>query len=173
MLEITDTLAPKSDQLNADDLRSGPRTFTIDRVRIPGGDQPVEVFLAEWEQPYKPCKTMRRVMTELWGGKSADYTGRQFTLYRDPKVRFGADTLGGIRISHMSHIGDEKRKVSVPVKKGQRGYWTVEPLSDAAPSTPAPSETDAQIAALQAEWHTADDDRKAAIVAEVDALRAQ
>jgi hypothetical protein len=31
--DMTESIAPKSDQLNAEDLLSGPRTFTIKEVR--------------------------------------------------------------------------------------------------------------------------------------------
>ena len=46
MVDIADTLAPKSDQLTADDLIAGPRTITITRVTGNEGnaDQPVNIF---------------------------------------------------------------------------------------------------------------------------------
>ena len=30
-MDITETIAPRSDQLNAEDLLTGPRTFTVER----------------------------------------------------------------------------------------------------------------------------------------------
>jgi hypothetical protein len=33
MLDLSDTIAPKSDQLNADDLIGGPRTITITGIK--------------------------------------------------------------------------------------------------------------------------------------------
>ena len=41
MTDITDTLAPTSDQLDAVDLLTGPRTFTVERVVVNKSDQPV------------------------------------------------------------------------------------------------------------------------------------
>ncbi|MGI4797010.1 MAG: hypothetical protein ACRYG8_23755, partial [Janthinobacterium lividum] len=41
------------------------------------------------------------------------------TLYRDPKVLFGGIAVGGIRISHMSHI-NEDTTVAVAETKGAR-----------------------------------------------------
>ena len=42
--DMTVTIIPKSDQLNADDLIAGPRTISITRVAIsPGAEQPVDV----------------------------------------------------------------------------------------------------------------------------------
>ena len=55
-------------------------------------------------KPYKPCKSMRRVMVNAWGDDGSQYIGRSMTLYRDPKVSFGGMAVGGIRISHLSHI---------------------------------------------------------------------
>ncbi|MBK8200630.1 MAG: hypothetical protein IPK75_20025 [Acidobacteria bacterium] len=82
---------PKSDQLNADDLLSGPRTITITKVSGTGAaDQPVAVhFEGDDGKPYKPCKSMRRVMIAGWGVDAAQYVGRSMTLYCDPKVVFG------------------------------------------------------------------------------------
>jgi hypothetical protein len=69
-MDISDTIAPKSDQLNAEDLLSGERTFTITEVRvIDAPEQPVSVYLAEFpsDRPWKPSKTSRRVLMMGWG----------------------------------------------------------------------------------------------------------
>ena len=63
MTDIGDTIAPKSNQMNADDLVAGPLTLTITEVRVHDtGDQPVHVFFAEWPtgRPWKPSLGMRR-----------------------------------------------------------------------------------------------------------------
>jgi len=140
-LDLTETIAPKSDQMNADDLMSGPRTFTITEVRkVSSADQPVAVYLAEFPhgRPFKPSKSMRRIMVLAWGKDAAAYAGRRMTLYRDPQVEFGGDTVGGVRISHMSHI---EKRLSAPltVKRGKRAMYVVDPLPDAAPTSPAVS----------------------------------
>jgi hypothetical protein len=69
MLDMTQFTAPKSDQLNADDLIGGPRTITVSRVRASEStpEQPVEIHIEGSDKPYKPCKSMRRVMITLWG----------------------------------------------------------------------------------------------------------
>ena len=47
-MDITETLAPKSDQLDAVDLLGGPRTFTITGVKAGNEEQPVQISLAEF-----------------------------------------------------------------------------------------------------------------------------
>lgn len=134
-MDLTQTIEPKSDQLNADDLMAGPRTVTITEVRKGSNEQPVNVVTAEFGpgRPYKPSKSMRRVMVAAWGVDSAAYLGRRMTIYRDPKIRFGPDEVGGIRISHLSHI-DKPLTMALTVSKGKRTPYRVQPLADA----PAP-----------------------------------
>lgn len=172
-MDITDTLAPKSDQLNADDLIAGPRTFTITEVRAPGGDQPVSVYLAEFPQgrPFKPSKSMRRVMVAAWGSEASAWTGHRLTLYRDPEITFGKDKVGGVRISHMSHI-DKRLTIALTVTRGKRAPYVVDPLPADAPSSPPVDEaTVARIAELREEWKSADPERQQAIKDEVTALQ--
>ena len=172
MIDMTETIAPKSDQLNADDLISGPRTFTVAEVSRGNAEQPVNITLAEFPKgrPYKPSKSMRRVMVLAWGSDAEQYVGRRLTLYRDPEITFGPDKVGGIRISHMSHLS-KRLTMALTVKRGKRAPYTVEPLPDHAPtSTPVDEETVKRLADLRAEWLEADDERKSAIEAEVKAL---
>lgn len=133
-LDITETLAPKSDQLNADDLMAGPRTVTITGVSRGDDDQPVNVTTAEFGdgRPFKPCKSMRRVMVAAWGVDAAAYIGRRMTLYREDKVRYGGAEVGGIRISHMSHIKN-RLTLALTITRGRRAPFTVEPLRDEPP----------------------------------------
>lgn len=159
--------------MNADDLITGPRTFTIAEVRRAGGEQPVNVILAEFPsgRPFKPCKSMRRVMVAAWGKDASVYAGHRLTLYRDPKVRFAGDEVGGIRISHMSHI-DKRLTLALTVTRGKRAPYTVEPLPDDAPTSAVQDEaTVARLAELRAEWQDADPDRRKAIEAEVATAR--
>src|SRR5262245_29461840 len=106
MTDMRSVIIPKSDQLNADDLISGPRTVTIASVSVrPGTEQPVAIsFDGDGGKPYKPCKSMCRVMVAMWGPDAKEYAGHSMTLYRDPKVKWAGLEVGGIRISHMSHI---------------------------------------------------------------------
>jgi len=127
-MDLSQTIIPKSDQLNADDLMAGPRTIKITSVTGGTAEQPVCIhFDGDNGRPYKPGKSMRRVLVVLWGSDSAAYIGRRLTLYRDPLIRFGSDEVGGIRISHMSDIS-RREQLALTVTKGKRKPYIVEPL---------------------------------------------
>ena len=139
MSDLMQAIAPKSDQLNADDLIGTEKTITITEVRVQdaGADQPVSIFYAgDNGKPYKTCKSMARVMVQAWGSDSAKYAGRSMTLFRDPNVTFGGMKVGGIRISQMSHI-DRDLVMALTASKGKRAMYTVKPLRN-APTKPAP-----------------------------------
>lgn len=132
-IDLTESIAPKSDQLDAMDLLSGPRTFTIERVTANNAEQPYNFHLREFPRVWRPGLSMRRVIVKAWGPRAEDYIGKRVTLYCDETVRFGNDVTGGTRISHMSGIG---KKLSIPllVKRGKSAMYTVQPLPDAAPA---------------------------------------
>ena len=127
--DMTSVIVPKSDQLNADDLLAGPRTITITNVSIrPGTDQPISIFYeGDNGKPYKCCKSMARVLVHQWGPDASKYVGRSLTLYCDPKVTWGGMAVGGIRISHMSHI-EHEAIMALTATKGQRKPFIVKPL---------------------------------------------
>lgn len=129
MNDFQQTLAARSDQINNTDLAGGAQTITITKINVNmKEDQPVSISFQGSEKVYRPCKGMRRVMAEIWGVDPGQYIGRSLTLYRDPDVRFGADTTGGTRISHMSHIDGEK-KVTVPVSRGKVKSYQIKLLN--------------------------------------------
>lgn len=136
MVDMTQTIAPKSDQLNADDLIGGPRTITVTRVTGNEGnaEQPVNVFFDNDNgKPFRPCKSMRRVMVKIWGADASKYGGRSMTLYRDPKVKWGGMEVGGIRISHMTGL-DKPETMALTETRSARKPYTVKPLE--APQKP-------------------------------------
>lgn len=134
-MDLTESIAPRSDQLNSDDLLTGPVTVTITEVKAGNPEQPVEVHLAEFPgRPYKPSKSMRRVMVQAWGAEASKYAGHRLTLFRNPDITFGRDKVGGIEILSMSHL-DKRLTVSLMVTRGKRKPFSVEPLKEA----PAPN----------------------------------
>lgn len=150
-MDLSDTIIPKSDQLNAEDLLAGPCTVTIADVRKVSGDQPVDVHLVEFPgRPFRPSKTVRRILVAVWGQDGSTYVGRRMTLYRDPKVKWAGQEVGGIRVSHLSHI-DEPLTLALTVTKGKRDSHVIRPLSDepTPPTGPKPI-TKAQVTALSA-----------------------
>ena len=128
MLDMSPVIVPKSDQISADDFISGPRTYQIESVVINNGtEQPVNISLVGENRVWKPCKSMARVLVAAWGPDAKLYSGRSVTLYRDPKVKWGGLEVGGVRISHMSHI-DRPLSMALTATKGRRADYTVKPL---------------------------------------------
>ena len=128
-MNLTDSIAPKSDQLDAVDLLSGPRTFTIERVSTHNAEQPFNFHLADFPRVWRPGKSMRRVIVAAWGPTPDAYTGQSVTLFCDPSVQFGGSAVGGTRISHMTGI-DKQLKVPLLIKRGQSAIYTVQPLAE-------------------------------------------
>lgn len=128
MTDLSATIKPKSDQLNSDDLISGPITIKITDVTSRAGDQPIAIsFEGDQGKPFLPCKSMRRVLVQLWGNDGKTYVGRSMTLYRDPKVTWGGAEVGGIRISHMSDIDGDKT-LALTANKSQRKPYVIKKL---------------------------------------------
>lgn len=137
MTDLSMTITPKSDQLNADDLIAEPKTIQITKVSAnPGSsEQPISVYFeGDNGKPYKPCKSMRRVLVQVWGKNGAGYVGKRMTLFRDPTVQWGGVAVGGIRISHMSDI-DAPQVLVLTASRASRKPYTVEPLSGELPPT--------------------------------------
>lgn len=165
-MDISDTIAPTSDQLDAVDLLSGPRVFTIDRVSKGNAEQPVQIHFAEFPRPWRPGKSMRRVVIACWGPDTTIYAGRQVRLFCDPDVRFGSDRVGGTRVSHLSHISEPK-SVPLLISRGKSAMYTVEPL-------PSPEQIDActDKATLGEMWKVSGPEMRARIEARVAELKA-
>jgi hypothetical protein len=125
MNDMSSVIVPKSDQLNAEDFISGPRTFTIESVEIRSAtEQPVSVFMEGEKRVWKPCKSMSRVLVSAWGPDARKYVGRSLTLYRDPKVKWGGLEVGGIRVSHMTDI-ERDFSMALTETKGKRTPFMV------------------------------------------------
>lgn len=121
-------IAPKSDQLNSDDLINGPITIRVLKINIRDSEQqPIDIFFeGDNGKPYKPCKSMGRVLGKCWGGPST-WIGKSMTLYRDEKVTWAGMEVGGIRISHMTDI-PEKITMALTASKNNRKPYVINPL---------------------------------------------
>jgi hypothetical protein len=127
-MNITDTIEPKVDQLTADHLIGRTITIRITDVRLVAGEQPCEIrYEGDNGLPYRPGKSMRRVLVHCWGRDERQYAGRSLTLFRDDDVQFGGLKVGGIRISHMSHIAAPVI-MALTAKKGSKKAYKVLPL---------------------------------------------
>ncbi len=142
MTDLSTTIAPKSDQLNSDDLIAGPMTIKITKVsaNLSTPEQPISIsFEGDNGKPYKPCKSMRRVLVNIWGSDGNKFPGRSMTLYRDPAVKFGGFDVGGIRISHMTDI-TKPVTMALTASKANRKPFTVQPLqAPGSEGVPEPS----------------------------------
>lgn len=128
-MKLAETIVPKSDQLNADDLLTGPRTITITDVDLVSGDQPLHVhYEGENGRPWKPSKSMRRVMIGMWGDESTNWIGQSVTVFCDPSVRLRGQEVGGIRISHATGI-DREFVILLTVTRAKREPYKVNPLT--------------------------------------------
>jgi hypothetical protein len=185
MTNLLPTIVPKSDQLNADDLIGRTLTIKITKVALCGeADQPVAIhFEGDNGKPYKPGKSMRRVLVTVWGGDGSVYVGRRMTLYRDNSVRFGGVDVGGIRISHMSDIASDVT-MALTTTRANRKPFTVKPLAAEKPGSLANADgaVDLQTTiaagreaarmgelALRTWWNTLTAAQKAAVKPTVDA----
>jgi hypothetical protein len=124
--DLRSTIIPRSDQLNSEQLLGGPIIITVSDVRAGGGeDQPVSIFYeADPGRPYKPCKTMRKVLILAWGPDGTQWIGKSMELYCEPSVKFGGEVVGGIRISRLSDIPKEI-KVSLTATKGRKSMHEI------------------------------------------------
>jgi len=153
--DMSSVIIPKSDQWNADDFLTGPKTFKIQEVIIKGGqEQPVWIVLEGTKKYYRSCKGMNRVLVACWGSDSKKYPGRSLTLYCNPTVRWAGMEVGGIEISHVTDI-EREMAIAVTVSKGKKKIHIVKPLiladpTQAVPEKAEPTISDAQRKRLEA-----------------------
>jgi len=135
-MDLSQSIIPKSDQLNADDLIAGPRTIRISAVKSGSAEQPITVhYDGDNGRPYKPGKSMRRILVAMWGSESDAYIGKRITLFREPGIRFGSDEVGGIRISHADI--DRTLVLALTEKRGKRSQYRVDALTKEQAQKPA------------------------------------
>jgi hypothetical protein len=146
-----------TDQLNYEDFLGGvTRTVIIAKVEKGRKEAQYDIAIEGDERYWRPPPTVLKQLKLAYGDEGADWVGKAATLYGDPDVKMKGVKVGGIRVSHLSHI-DEPLTASLSVTRGQTGIFTVQPLSRAD--------------YLRAEWKVADPERKKAIEAEVAGLQ--
>lgn len=160
-VNIAAACEPKSDQLNADDLINTTKTIKIAAVKAGNAEQKIVVhYDGDNGKPWKPCKSMIRVMRTLWGDTAATWCGHSVTLYNDPEVQYGGVKVGGIRVSHATGI-EQAIMIALTAKKGQRKPYQVKPLIIA----PVVDDTAKKLAAATA--------KKTKIIVEIAACETQ
>jgi len=138
-VDIRAATMAKSDQMNADDLLAGPITGAVTGVRAGSKEQPVQIDLDCWHVPFKPCKSMIRVLAACWGDNARDWIGRSMTVYHDPEVVYGGIKVGGIRISHLSDLSSDMT-ISLTKTRGKKAPFVVRKLGTAPKQKPAAQE---------------------------------
>jgi hypothetical protein len=137
--DLRSTIIPRSDQLNSEQLLGGPMIITVSDVRAgSGADQPVSVYYElDPARPFKPCKTMRKLLIFAWGQDGTQWIGKSMELFNEPSVKFGGEEVGGIRISRMSDINPRGIDISLTATKGRKEKHRVELLKASAELTAA------------------------------------
>lgn len=128
--DLTRTIIPRSDQRNSEELLTGPQTIHVTKVtRGDTEEQPISIhYEGENGRPYKPCKTMRKLLILAWGKDGTQWAGKSMTIYCDPKVTFGGSAVGGIRISHLSDIDPKGLTVNLTATRGRKAAISVQLL---------------------------------------------
>ena len=129
---LRDTIVPKSNQLNSEQLLYGPLTITVTSVARGSDDQPITVhYRGENGRPYLPCKSMRKVLIFAWGEDGNQWIGRSMTLFNDLAVKWAGVAVGGIRISHMTHI-EREISLQLTATRGKKEPFIIKMLTPPA-----------------------------------------
>lgn len=149
------TIIPKSDQLNADQLLGGSMTVKVTDVSVSESpDQPVIIhYENEGGRPFKPCKSMRKVLIFAWGDDGTKWVGRSMTLFNDPEVKWAGVKVGGIRISHMSDI-EADLQLQLTATRGKKEPFIIKRLN-AKPAIVKPVITEADLTSAREQLATA------------------
>lgn len=174
------TIEKKTDQLNFEDFLGGiTRTVTIAGVTKGTREQQYDIAIEGDTRVWRPAPTVLKLLVLAWTDEATEWVGHRATLYGDSEVMFGRDKVGGIRVSHLSHLPDGKPLSAwLTETRGKKKKHTVDPLTDerSATRTTEPL-TDAMIACctdqeqLRAWWNEYPDQQTAiaARKAELDA----
>lgn len=132
------TIEKKTDQLNYEDFLGGvTRTVTIVEVRKGSKEQQYDIVIEGDDRVWRPAVTVLKLLVEAWGDDATLWVGRRATLYGDPEISFGRERVGGIRVSHLSHI-DKRLELMLTATRGKRAKHTVEPLIESQQPTSKP-----------------------------------
>lgn len=140
-LDISDTLAANSNQMNAADIVGVTPTVQITHVeRMNDEKQPLKVYITGGYKPWFPCKTVRRILSEAWGADAGQWIGRWVTLYREPTVVYANEEVGGIRVSALSNIPGGMTVKLKERKTGKPSEYKIAKLTP--PATEKPVDAD-------------------------------
>lgn len=132
MASVSNAIKAKSDQLNYDDIGNKTMIILITEVRVTETEQPVTIFYQGCgNKPYKPAKTMIRLISDAWGDESDNWIGKSLELYGDDSVKWAGAAIGGIRVKSMSDIAKGGFSAFIAISRGKRRKATI-PLLEVA-----------------------------------------
>lgn len=121
MPNISRAIIAKSDQLNYDDIGTREIVIRVNNVTVNNTDQPVSIFYDGCNnRPYKPCKSMLRLICDAWGEETDNWIGKSMRLYGDPTVKWAGAEVGGIRINAFSDIDKNGISCYVTITRGKK-----------------------------------------------------
>lgn len=166
---LRDTIVPKGEQLNAEMLLPGPITIVVSSVTRGSEEQPIAIhFEGDNGRPYKPCKSMRKVLIFAWGDDGRAWVGRSMRLYHDPEVMWAGVRVGGIRISHLSHV-ERDIALSLTTKKGKKEQFLIskmdvaEPIKQPLDTSTLETAASNGMASLEQAWKDSSPDMRSAV----------
>lgn len=129
VFDISGTVPSDADHLTADDLLSGPRVVQVTGLKMRSDKKrPVAIYLSGGLKPWLPCKTMRKLLMNLFKSTNiAPLKGRYIRLYRDETVTYSGLKDPGVRLSAMSGMSQAETH-HLPLNRHQKKAWKVVPL---------------------------------------------
>jgi len=127
---LMQALAPKSDQLNADDLIVANKVIKFTKVLVNLQSEAQKVIVHyenDQGKPWKPSKSMGRVLAEILGADFAAWEGQQIELFKNKEITFGKEKCGGIQIAAMGALKNAVT-VMITTKRAVKSKITILPL---------------------------------------------
>ena len=93
------------------------------------------VVYLDGQKPWIPCRTAAACVAAMHGDDPADWEGQPITLYRDPTVRVGRETVGGIRVRGAPGLGC---RLKVTIRLPRRKPLVVDLIDTGPAQDPVP-----------------------------------
>ena len=169
-MDLSKTIIPRSDQLNFEDVQTSSITAVIKSVRAGNKEQPVFIDLEGFDgRPYKPSKSMRRVLIGGWGNDGHTWAGKSLTIVGDATVKYGGVAVGGIKVKAMSDI-EASFSLMLTESRGRRKEHRVERLEVKSKPEPLAWFSEAAITATAERLEFIYDKTKAALSENTESL---
>ena len=146
--DLAASIEARSEQIDADNLISGPVDVTIKAVtKGPSNEQPIQIVLQETPLFYRPNKTFRRALIGCFGDDASNWIGMRLRLARDANVMFGGVKVGGTIVTHAS--------IKAPVvfmlasKRGKKSAVSIDVIPPIQKSVPMPAKVKEAAAVIQ------------------------